>query len=243
MRDGLRDKVAIVTGGGRGIGAATARRLAERGARVVVASRSTEEVAATARAIAEEYGADHVHAVPTDIADEPAVAELFEKTIGRFGDFHILVNNAGQFTGGKFAEMDAASWDRIQNVNVRGAFLASREAFRRLAALGHGGSIVNVSSLGGVRSTEKFPGFTAYTVSKFGVVGLTESLAVEGRSLGIRVNGVAPGAVETRMLHEAAPFLETKTSADDVAKVIRFLCDDEESGALSGSVIEIHSNL
>ena len=119
---------------------------------------------------------------------------------------------------------------------------ASREAFRRLSTLGHGGTIVNVSSLGGVRGTEKFAGFTAYTVSKFAVVGLTESLAVDGRSLGIRVNCVAPGAVDTRMKHEAAPFLDTVTTADDVARVIRFLCDDEESGALSGAVIEIHSN-
>jgi len=238
----LKDEVAIVTGGGRGIGAATAARLAERGARVVVASRSADELAATSRSIAAAAGADRVLAVQTDVSDERAVALLFEKTLEHFGDFHILVNNAGQFTGGDFAELDAASWDRIQAVNVRGAFLASREAFRRLTALGHGGTIVNVSSLGGVHGTEKFAGFTAYTVSKFGVVGLTESLAVDGRKLAIRVNCVAPGAVETRMKREAAPFLETTTTADDVAKVIRFLCDDEESGALSGSIIEIHSN-
>ena len=243
MRPGLKDKVAIVTGGGRGIGAATAALLAAGGARVVLASRTVDELAATRERIAASVGAERVLAVPTDVAEEATVVALFEKTITRFGDFHILVNDAGLFAGGDFAELDVDTWDRVQAVNVRGAFLASREAFRRLRALGHGGAIVNMSSLGGLRGTQKFPGFTAYTVSKFALVGLTESLAVEGRPLGIRVNCVAPGAVETQMKEEAAPFLRTLTTADDVARTVRFLCDDDESRALTGAVIEIHSNL
>jgi NAD(P)-dependent dehydrogenase (short-subunit alcohol dehydrogenase family) len=242
MRPGLEGRVAIVTGGGRGIGAATARLLAGDGARVVIASRTVEELAATSRSIAAHAGEERVLAVPTDLTREADVIALFDKTLDRFGDFHLLVNNAGRFVGGDFAELDVATWDGIQAVNVRGAFLASREAFRRLRALRHGGAIVNVSSLGGIRGTEKFPGFTAYTVSKFALVGLTESLAVEGRPLGVRVNCVAPGAVDTQMKSEAAPFLRTETTAADVARTIRFLCDDEESGALSGAVIEIHSN-
>ena len=243
MRPGLKDKVAIVTGGGRGIGAATAALLAADGARVVLASRTVDELAATRERIAARAGAERVLAVPTDVAQETAVEKLFEKTIERFGDFHILVNNAGLFVGGDFAELDVEDWDRVQAVNVRGAFLSSREAFRRWRALGHGGAIVNMSSLGGLRGTQKFPGFTAYTVSKFALVGLTESLAVEGQPLGVRVNCVAPGAVETQMKQEAAPFLRTLTTADDVARTVRFLCDDEESRALTGAVIEIHSNL
>jgi len=243
MRPGIADKVVIVTGGGRGIGAATAALLAGDGARVVIASRTVEELSASARAIAGHAGADRVLAVPTDLTDEAAVVALFNETIERFGDLHALVNNAGVFAGGDFAELGAEAWDCVLAVNVRGAFLASREAFRRFRALGHGGAIVNMSSLGGVRGTQKFPGFTAYTVSKFGVVGLTESLAVEGRPLGVRVNCVAPGAVETRMMQEAAPFLRTQTTAQDVARVVRFLCDDTESGALNGAVIEINSNL
>lgn len=239
----MKDKVAIVTGGGRGIGAATARLLAEGGARVAIASRTADELETTARSIAERAGAARVLAVPTDVADEAAIISLFTTTLERFGDFHVLVNNAGLFAGGDFTELDARTWDRVQAVNVRGAFLASREAFRHFRALGHGGEIVNVSSLGGIRGTQKFPGFAAYTVSKFGVVGLTESLAVEGRPLGVRVNCVAPGAVDTRMMREAAPFLRTDTTPEDVARVIRFLCDDAESGALTGAVIEIHSNL
>ena len=243
MKPGLKDKVAIVTGGGRGIGAATAALLAADGARVVLASRTLDELAATRERIAARAGAERVLAVPTDVAQETAIVALFEKTIERFGDFHILVNNAGLFAGGDFVELDVETWDRVQAVNVRGAFLASREAFRRLRALGHGGAIVNMSSLGGIRGTQKFPGFTAYTVSKFALVGLTESLAVEGKPLGVRVNCVAPGAVETQMKKEAAPFLRTQTTADEVARTVRFLCDDEESSALTGAVIEIHSNL
>jgi len=239
----VKDKVVIITGGSRGIGAATAALLAADGARVAIASRTAKDLEATARAIAARSGAERVLAVPTDLADERAVVGLFEAVHSRFGDLDVLVNNAGVFTGGDFADLETEAWDRVQAVNVRGAFLASREAFRRFRALGHGGAIVNVSSLGGVHGTEKFAGFTAYTVSKFGVVGLTESLAVEGRPLDIRVNCVAPGAVDTAMKAQAAPFLRTRTTPDDVARVIRFLCDAEESGALTGAILEIHSNL
>jgi len=242
MRPGLQDKVAIVTGGGRGIGAATAALLAADGARVVLASRTLRELAATREGIADRVGADRVIDVPTDLGDEAAVVALFDETLARFGDLHILVNNAGLFVGGDFTDLDVAVWDRVQAVNVRGAFLASREAFRRWRALGHGGAIVNMSSLGGVRGTEKFAGFTAYTVSKFALVGLTESLAVEGKPLGIRVNCVAPGAVDTQMKERAAPFLRTQVTADEVARTVRFLCDEEESRALTGAGIEIHSN-
>jgi NAD(P)-dependent dehydrogenase (short-subunit alcohol dehydrogenase family) len=238
----LRDKVAIVTGAGRGIGAATAELFARDGARVVLASRTEQELADTARAIAAVAGEKRVLAVRTDLADEAAIVALFEQTLARFGDVHVLVNNAALFVGGEVTEMDAATWDAVFAVNVRGVFLASREAFRRFRALGHGGAIVNVSSLGGLRGTQKFPGFSAYTTSKYAVVGLTDTLAVEGRPHGIRVNCVAPGAVDTRMLREAAPFLRTRTVPADVARSIRFLCDDEESGAITGTVLEIQSN-
>lgn len=235
----LAGAVAIVTGAGRGIGAATARLLAAGGATVVLASRTSAEL----DAVATELGADRALAVPTDLADEASIVALFEATVRRFGDLHVLVNNGGTFRNAAAEEMSAAEWDAVMDVNARGTFLASREALRRFRRLGHGGAIVNVSSLGGIRGTAKFPGFSAYTVSKFAVVGLTECLAVEARPLGVRVNCVAPGAVDTRMMREAAPFLKTSTTPDDVARTIRFLCDDAESGAVTGAVLEIHSNL
>jgi NAD(P)-dependent dehydrogenase (short-subunit alcohol dehydrogenase family) len=239
----LRDRVAIVTGAGRGIGAATARLFADEGARVVLASRDADELEATAAAIAATVGAERVLAVPTDVASEAAVVALFQTTLERFGDLHLLVNNAGTFQAAPIDETTAEAWDAVMAVNARGTFLASREAFRRFRTLGHGGAIVNLASLGGLRGTPKFKGFAAYSVSKFAVVGLTECLALEGRELGVRVNCVAPGAVDTRMLREAAPFLRTETTPEDVARTIRYLCDDVEAGAVTGAVVEIHSNL
>lgn len=243
MKTTLEGKVAILTGAGRGIGAATAKLLAAEGARVAIASRTASELDGTAREIGEMVGADRVLAVRTDVANEAQILDLFERTIQRFGDLHILVNCAGRFRGGAVEDLPTEAWEEVMAVNVRGTFVASREAFRRFRSLGHGGAIVNLSSLGGLRGTEKFKGFAAYTTSKFAVIGLTECLAVEGRELEVRVNCVAPGAVETRMLREAAPFLKTTTTPDDVAKTIRFLCDDSESGSITGAVIEIHSNL
>jgi NAD(P)-dependent dehydrogenase (short-subunit alcohol dehydrogenase family) len=243
MGASLAGKVAVVTGAGRGIGAATARLFAAEGARVVLASRAGAELAVTAAAIAEAADAGRVLAVPTDVASEAAVVELFRTTIERFGDLHVLVNNAGMFHAAPVEDLAADAWDAVMAVNARGTFLASREAFRRFRTLGHGGAIVNIASLGGLRGTPKFKGFAAYSVSKFAVVGLTECLALEGRELGVRVNCVAPGAVETRMLREAAPFLRTETTPEDVARTIRYLCDDAESAAVTGAVVEIHSNL
>jgi NAD(P)-dependent dehydrogenase (short-subunit alcohol dehydrogenase family) len=243
MGTSLQGKVAIVTGAGRGIGAATARLFAAEGARVVLASRTESELEAVAGAIGGAVGADRVLAVPTDLASELSIIALFRSTTERFGDLHTLVNNGGIFHSAPVEELTAEDWDAVMAVNARGTFLTSREALRRFRALGHGGSIVNVSSLGGLRGTAKFKGFTAYTVSKFAVVGLTECVAAEARELRVRVNCVAPGAVATRMLREAAPFLRTETSPEDVARTIRFLCDDAESGAITGAVVEIDSNL
>jgi NAD(P)-dependent dehydrogenase (short-subunit alcohol dehydrogenase family) len=126
-------------------------------------------------------------------------------------------------------------------VNLGGAVLCAQQAFRLMRE--GGGAIVNVSSLGGVPGTEKFPGYAAYTVSKFALTGLTEALAVEGRDRGIRVNGVAPGAVDTAMLRQAAPQLRTRTRPVDVAKVIAFLCDPTESGCMTGAMLVINSNV
>jgi NAD(P)-dependent dehydrogenase (short-subunit alcohol dehydrogenase family) len=243
MARSLEGKVAVVTGAGRGIGAATAELFAAEGARVVLASRTERELETTRDAIAARAGADRVLAVPTDLIDEGAIVALFARTLERFGDLHALVNNAGTFRAAPVEELTAEDWDAVMAVNARGTFLASREALRRFRALGHGGAIVNVASLGGLRGTPKFKGFAAYSVSKFAVVGLTECLAVEARDLDVRVNCVAPGAVDTRMLAEAAPFLRTETSPADVARTIRFLCDDAESRAITGAVLEIHSNL
>ncbi|HRZ23800.1 MAG TPA: SDR family NAD(P)-dependent oxidoreductase [Candidatus Contendobacter sp.] len=235
----LRDQVALITGGGRGIGAATAEALARKGARVIVASRTEAELAATVARIQAD-GLDAA-ALTLDVADEAAVDATFARIAAEQGRLDILVNNAAILLSGPFAEMAMADWDQVLAVNLRGAVLCARQAFRLMRE--HGGAIVNVSSLGGVPGTEKFPGYAAYTVSKFALTGLTEALAAEGREHNIRVNAVAPGAVDTAMLRQAAPHLRTRTGPADVAKVIAFLCDSTESGCMTGATLAIHSNL
>jgi NAD(P)-dependent dehydrogenase (short-subunit alcohol dehydrogenase family) len=234
----LKNQVALITGGGRGIGAATAEALARKGAQVIVASRTEAELMAT---VASQRAAGlKASLIVLDVADEAAVAAAFSRITGEWGRLDILVNNAAILLSGPFAEMAISDWDRLLAVNLRGAVLCARQAFRLMRE--QGGSIVNVSSLGGLPGTDKFPGYAAYTVSKFAVTGLTEALAAEGRDWNIRVNGVAPGAVDTVMLRQAAPHLRTRTGPADVAKVIAFLCDPAESGCMTGAMLAINSN-
>jgi len=235
----LQNQVALITGGGRGIGAATAEALARKGAHVIVASRTGKELSVTVNQLrANGYSAS---SVVLDVADETAVEAAFAQIAADFGRLDILVNNAAILLSGSFADFAVNDWDRLMAVNLRGAMLCAQQAFRLMRT--HGGAIVNISSLGGMPGTEKFPGYAAYTVSKFALTGLTEALAAEGRDRGIRVNGVAPGAVDTAMLRQAAPHLRTCTGPVDVAKVIAFLCDPTESGCMTGAMLVINSNL
>jgi NAD(P)-dependent dehydrogenase (short-subunit alcohol dehydrogenase family) len=235
----LSDQVALITGGGRGIGAATAEALAHKGADVIIASRTAAELAATVAQL--RTAGLSASSLVLDVADEAAVDAAFAGIVAERGRLDILVNNAAILLGGPFAEMAMADWDRLLAVNLRGAVLCARQAFRLMRE--RGGAIVNVSSLGGVPGTEKFPGYAAYTVSKYALTGLTEALAAEGKEHHIRVNAVAPGAVDTAMLRQAAPHLRTRTGPADVAKVIAFLCDPAESGCMTGATLVINSNL
>ena len=235
----LHGQVALVTGGGRGIGEATAEALARKGARVIVASRTEAELATTVMQL--RAAGLSAWSLKLDVADGAAVDAAFARIAAEQGRLDILVNNAAILLSGPFAEMAMADWDQVLAVNLRGAVLCARQAFRLMRE--RGGAIVNVSSLGGVPGTEKFPGYAAYTVSKFALTGLTEALAAEGREHHIRVNAVAPGAVDTAMLRQAAPHLRTRTGPADVAKVIAFLCDSTESSCMTGATLAIHSNL
>lgn len=235
----LQEQVACITGGGRGIGAATAEALARKGAHVIVVSRTESELLATVARL-QEAGLK-ASARTLNVADDEAVAATFSRIASEFGRLDILVNNAAILLSGAFTDMAMADWDRLMAINLRGAVLCARQAF--LLMRERGGRIVNVSSLGGVQNTEKFPGYTAYTVSKFALTGLTETLAAEGKAWNICVNGIAPGAVDTEMLRQAAPHLRTCTTPADVAKVIAFLCDPAESGCMTGATLLINSNL
>ncbi|MBC7385736.1 MAG: SDR family oxidoreductase [Cryobacterium sp.] len=244
----LAGRTAVITGGGRGIGSATAEELARRGARVFICSRTEREVTTTAARINELYGPGIASGMVLDLTTGNAPTHLFQAAEKAFGlPVTVLVNNAAMAKRTNFLESSTeeilSAWEKMNAINVRTPFLLAHEFMRRLAAINHSGSIVNLSSLGGIRSTDKFPGLSIYTTSKFAVGGMTEALAVEGRPISVRVNAVAPGAVDTEMLREAAPHLKTNTKPSDVAKVIAYLCDESESGTLSGTMIEIHSNL
>jgi NAD(P)-dependent dehydrogenase (short-subunit alcohol dehydrogenase family) len=234
----IKDRVAIITGAGRGVGRATALRFAREGARVVLFSRTPAPLDDVAVEFARQ-GFPFLSVVG-DVAREEDVLALFQEAMQTFGRVDILVNCAGVVAVRPFAEMDAPTWDHILAVNLRGTFLCCREAFRIMVAQ-RSGVIVNLSSLSGVKGVEKFPGLSAYNVSKAGVASLTEILAVEGKPYNIRVCAVSPGAVDTEMLKQAAPHLKAGMTPEDLAEILLFMVD-ESGRMLNGTNLEIFSN-
>ncbi len=234
----LVGQVAIITGASRGIGRAAAARFAAKGAAVVLAARDAAALDANVRAIAQAGGRSL--AVPTDVAEEASVRALFARASETFGPVTILVNSAGAVASVPFEQMEAATWDHVLSVNLRGTFLCCREAFRAMIPHG-GGVIVNLSSLSGIPGVEKFPGLSAYNSSKYGVAGLSEILAVEGKPHHIRVIAVSPGAVDTEMLRQAAPHLHPGMTPDDLARILVFLVGPD-ARPLSGVNLPIYSN-
>jgi 3-oxoacyl-[acyl-carrier protein] reductase len=197
-------RTAVVTGGSGGIGGEVVRELRGRGWEVVSLSRSEG----------------------CDVSDERQVAAAFANLRG----VEALVHCAAVLIKKPLADLDASDWD-AQVASLRGAFLCAREAFRLMPP--RGGAIVFVSSLSGVAGAEKFPGMSAYVAAKSGLAGLTEALAVEGRPLGIRVNAISPGAVDTPML-KVAGVEGPSLRPEEVARVICWLVSPE-SAPLSGA--------
>ncbi len=233
----LRGQVAVVTGASRGIGRAVAERLAADGASVVLLARNREGLEGVAQAIGRQGGT--ALAQPCDVSDADQVASAF-RTADRRGSVRILVHCAAVLVRTPFLELSVAGWDRVLNVNLRGAFLCAREAYARMVRE-KGGTMVLMASLSGVAGVEKFPGLAAYNVSKFGVVGLAESLAVEGAAHGVRAIALSPGAVDTEMLRKAAPHLRPGMTPDALAELVRF-CVGPAAAYLSGTNIPLYTN-
>lgn len=231
----LKNKVAVITGGGSGIGRAIALRFAQEGARVVIAELNEQTGAETAQAISEQGG--EAIAIATNVGKSDSVAALFKALDERDWTVDILVNNAGN-AGSQLTPMHEETdemWDSIVDVHLNGTFYCSREAVRRMLARG-AGAIINIGSVAGLSG---FPGAASYTAAKGAVIALTKGLAQEVAPYGIRVNCIAPGWIETPILNnlpdDMRPAMIQMTplgrigQPEEVAAVALFLASDDAS--------------
>lgn len=189
----LENKVAIVTGSGRGIGKETAVLLAKEGCSVVITARTHEEINETAKEIIKNGGV--AFAVKADMCNSKDVRSLVKKTISKLGTIDILVNNAGILIKKPLIETSEKEWDSLIDTNLKGAFLCTKEVLPFMTKQ-KSGTIVNISSGAGRRGVA---GLAAYCASKFGVIGLTESVAKEAVKDNVRVYAICPGLVATQM--------------------------------------------
>jgi NAD(P)-dependent dehydrogenase (short-subunit alcohol dehydrogenase family) len=224
-------RVAIVTGASSGIGRRTAELLVARGASVAIMARSAEKLQAIA--------GDAMLAVPGDVSDLADVERLFSMTESRFGKCDVLVNNAGIIDPAPLVDITHEQWQRMFAVNVDAVFLTCRRALPSMLERGTG-AIVNVSSISGVPGPEKFPGWVSYCASKGAVISLTEALAVEVKSRGVRVNCVSPGAVDTPMWAAASGGAPASMTPEEVAEAILFLASDR-SRPMNGQNLNVFS--
>jgi NAD(P)-dependent dehydrogenase (short-subunit alcohol dehydrogenase family) len=196
----LQGKTAIVTGAAMGMGEATARLFAEAGANVVIADFNADKGQAAVDSIAAETGARTLF-VKVDISKSEDVQRMVAETVATFGRLDVAVNNAALTPdNGLASEFDEDYWDRLMSVDLKGAALSQKYELQQMIKQGDGGSIINISSVSGFRPQ---PNNIAYVAAKHGVVGMTKVAAMENGQYGIRVNSVAPGAVDTPMLRGA----------------------------------------
>ena len=213
---GSTGKVALVSGGSRGIGLAIARTLIEIGARVAITATSDDTLRAGAAAIETIAGTDSVLPIRADVQRQSDVENAIETVVGRFGGLDVLVNNAGVGIYRSVAAMTAEEWHRVMETNLTGVFYCCRAALPHLRSRG-GGWIVNISSLS---STGPFADGAAYCASKAGLNAFSEALMQEVRHDGIRVACVLPGSVRTDFSRRSSAPDEWKLAPDDVAQAV-----------------------
>ena len=239
----IKDKVAIVTGSARGLGAATARRLAEEGAKVVITDILREQAEATAAALRDD--GLQAHCVVADITKSAEVQGLVDEAVAHFGGLHILVNNAGFPRDRYLVKMSEDDWDLVMEVMLKGAFLASKAVMPRFIEQGWG-RVINISS----RAHFGNPTQANYSAAKAGLIGMAKALAIEEGRYGITVNCVAPGFMETEMVQALATYETIKERAvamqpikrvgkpADIADAVAFLAS-ERAGFITGEVLHV----
>jgi 3alpha(or 20beta)-hydroxysteroid dehydrogenase len=242
----VQDKVALISGGARNIGGASARMLVAEGAKVVIGDLLDEE----GGALAEELG-DAARYVHLDVTSEEDWAAAVETTVAEFGKLDVLFNNAGIFNGGQLQRYGRDQWQQMLDVNLTGAFLGLKAAADAMIAAG-GGSVINTSSIEGLRGT---PWAHGYVASKWGLTGLTKSAAMELAPHGVRVNSIHPGRISTpatdQMPADLIPIpLGRPGQPEEVAAFVVFLASDESSFATGtefvvdgGTVMHIPTNI
>lgn len=215
----LHGKVALVTGGGRGLGAAICRRLGQEGALIVVADVRLDLAEPVAADINGSGG--HGMALRCDVADAAEAEAAVQQTLASYGRLDILINNAGVDVTRALDELDIAEWDCVLGVNLRGPFLMSRFAFPVLKQQGHG-HIINIVSTAAKRAWAKA---AAYHASKWGLLGLSQAMHVEGRQHHVKVTAIVNGGMRTPFLLERFPDIDVSTLQDprNVAETIRFV--------------------
>lgn len=242
----LEDKVALVTGGARGIGLAIARKFARRGARVALADLNGDAAVAAAHAL--EGG--NAIGVAADIGSPESVSAMLRSVEGRYGRLDIVVNNAGTWSNQSLLELRFEDWERVLRVNLTGPFLVGQGAARCMIASGDGGAIVNISSIAGQRAGAYR---AAYGSSKAGLEQLTRQMALELAQHNIRVNAVAPGPIEPApgvIAHneaEHAAYMDRVPmrrfgSNEEVADTVLFLASSESS-YMTGHVLNVDGGM
>ena len=242
----LEGKVAIVTGGGQGIGKAIIQRLAEEGAKVVIADLNMETMSKIEAFLSKE--GREVLVTKVDVVKFDEVKAMVELTLKKFGSIDILVNNAGVLRKTPLEDISEKEWDFVIDVNMKGTFNCTKAVLPTMKGR-RSGRIVNISSVAG-RSSSRFGG-AHYTASKAGILGLTRHTAMEVASYNILVNAVAPGGIDTSMIRSVSTpewmeEFESKVplrrigEPDDIAKIVLFLCMDLSS-YMTGATIDVNA--
>jgi len=243
----MKGQTAIITGSSRGIGRTTAEEFAKRGVNIIIVDINGGNAETVAEEIKSRYGVETL-GIKADISKSDDVKRLFDEAVKKFSKIEILVNNAGITRDNLLIRMKDEEWDAVLNINLKGAFLCSREAVKIMSKIKYG-RIINLASVVAFMGN---PGQVNYSASKAGLVALTRTVAKEYASRGITVNAVAPGFIQTAMTEQLPEKVKEEMlrmiplgrfgTTEDVANVIIFLALPE-SGYITGQVIHVNGGM